>query len=86
MSSALSPSLLGRILFTDANLDIEGEYIRSKLIEDQEGVPLTVDLQFIDVETCDPVRGAVIEIWSMQNPFSVPCCFIDKIAYEEDFC
>lgn len=65
MNSALSPPLLDRIVFTDANLDVEGEYIRSNLIEDQEGVPLTVDLQFIDIETCDPVRGAVIEIWSM---------------------
>ncbi|KAI7970125.1 hypothetical protein EIK77_000333 [Talaromyces pinophilus] len=35
---------------------IEGEYIRSKLIEDQEGVPLTMDLQFVDVETCEPVQ------------------------------
>ncbi|PCG88289.1 Intradiol ring-cleavage dioxygenase, core [Penicillium occitanis (nom. inval.)] len=46
---------------------IEGEYIRSKLIEDQEGVPLTMDLQFVDVETCEPVQGAVIEIWSCNS-------------------
>lgn len=49
---------------TNANLDIDGEYIRSNVIEDQEGVPVTLDMQFIDVETCEPVQGAVIEIWS----------------------
>lgn len=51
-------------MFTDANLDIDGEYIRSNVIEDQQGVPVTLDMQFIDVETCEPVRDAVIEIWS----------------------
>lgn len=48
----------------NANLDIDGEYIRSNVVEDQEGVPVTLDMQFIDVETCEPVQGAVIEIWS----------------------
>lgn len=40
-----------------------GEYIRRNLIEDQEGVELIVDLQVIDMATCDPVVDAMIDFW-----------------------
>ncbi|EED21086.1 conserved hypothetical protein [Talaromyces stipitatus ATCC 10500] len=47
--------------------DMDGEYIRSNIAEDQVGIPVTLDLQFIDVETCEPVQGVAIEIWSCNS-------------------
>ena len=38
---------------------VSGEYVREDLREDQEGVPLWLDLQFIDVSTCSPVSAGI---------------------------
>ncbi|GME37095.1 GPI anchored cell wall protein [Neofusicoccum parvum] len=43
---------------------VTGEYIRRDVTEGQEGVPLHLDLQFIDVNTCEPVPGLFIDIWA----------------------
>ncbi|KAM5385376.1 hypothetical protein ACJZ2D_001017 [Fusarium nematophilum] len=42
---------------------IAGEYVREDVVEEQEGVPITLDYQVIDVETCDPVPDIYLEIW-----------------------
>ncbi|KAG9699566.1 aromatic compound dioxygenase, partial [Aureobasidium melanogenum] len=42
---------------------VEGEYIRKNITEDQEGVPLTIDIQVIDVNTCEPVPDVYIDFW-----------------------
>ncbi|KAH7175277.1 Intradiol ring-cleavage dioxygenase [Dactylonectria macrodidyma] len=42
---------------------VAGERIRHNLVEDQEGVPLFLDYQLIDVETCDPIPGLFLEMW-----------------------
>ncbi|KAH7125289.1 extracellular dioxygenase [Dendryphion nanum] len=42
---------------------VSGELIREDIDEDQEGVPLTVDIQIIDINTCEPVPQAYLEIW-----------------------
>ncbi|KAG9569634.1 aromatic compound dioxygenase, partial [Aureobasidium melanogenum] len=42
---------------------VEGEYIRKNITEDQEGVPLTIDIQVIDVNTCEPVPDVYIDYW-----------------------
>lgn len=34
---------------------VKGELIRENLLEDQEGVPVTLEAQFLDVETCEPL-------------------------------
>lgn len=34
-----------------------GEYVRSDLTEDETGVPVVADIQFIDVSTCEPLSG-----------------------------
>jgi hypothetical protein len=34
---------------------VKGEYIRSNLREDQPGVPIVIEAQFVDVETCEPI-------------------------------
>ncbi|KAJ4347281.1 uncharacterized protein N0V89_011221 [Didymosphaeria variabile] len=42
---------------------VGGEWIRSNLVEDQEGVPTLIDYQVIDVDTCEPVTGVYLEMW-----------------------
>lgn len=40
-----------------------GERIRSNLVEDLKGVPLHLELQFVDVQTCRPQPSLFIDIW-----------------------
>jgi protocatechuate 3,4-dioxygenase beta subunit len=42
---------------------VQGELIREDVTEDQEGVPLHLDIQVIDVNTCEPVPSVYIELW-----------------------
>lgn len=42
---------------------VQGELVRKDITEDQEGVPITLDIQIIDVNTCEPVPEAFLEIW-----------------------
>jgi hypothetical protein len=35
---------------------VKGEYIRTNLREDQPGVPIVIEAQFVDVETCEPIK------------------------------
>ncbi|KAF2035371.1 aromatic compound dioxygenase [Setomelanomma holmii] len=42
---------------------VQGELVREDITENQEGVPLTLDIQIIDVNTCEPVPKAFLEIW-----------------------
>ncbi|KAL2850663.1 Intradiol ring-cleavage dioxygenase [Aspergillus pseudoustus] len=42
---------------------VTGELIRNNLVEDQEGVPLYLDIQLIDSNTCEPVPDIYIDFW-----------------------
>jgi protocatechuate 3,4-dioxygenase beta subunit len=42
---------------------VEGELVREDVTEDQEGIPMTLDIQIIDVNTCEPVPQAFLEMW-----------------------
>ncbi|KAF9693759.1 hypothetical protein EKO04_008171 [Ascochyta lentis] len=42
---------------------VQGELIREDITEDQEGVPLHLDIQVIDVNTCEPVPSVYLELW-----------------------
>jgi hypothetical protein len=44
-------------------IDVSGEYIRTDVREDQEGVPLYLDVAIYDVETCEPITDHWFEIW-----------------------
>jgi hypothetical protein len=35
---------------------VKGEYIRNNLRDDQPGVPIVIEAQFVDVETCEPIK------------------------------
>ncbi|CZR57331.1 related to GPI anchored dioxygenase [Phialocephala subalpina] len=40
-----------------------GEHIRTNVVENQVGVPMHLDLQFVDVTTCKPLQPLVVDIW-----------------------
>ncbi|RMZ85012.1 hypothetical protein DV738_g301, partial [Chaetothyriales sp. CBS 135597] len=42
---------------------VSGEYIRQDIREDQEGVPVYLDLQIIDTSTCEPVSDLYFDLW-----------------------
>ncbi|KAJ6187274.1 hypothetical protein N7519_002182 [Penicillium mononematosum] len=45
------------------NTDISGELIRKEVAEDQQGVPLFMDIQLIDTNTCKPLPNVYADIW-----------------------
>uniref|UniRef100_H3GU58 Intradiol ring-cleavage dioxygenases domain-containing protein n=1 Tax=Phytophthora ramorum TaxID=164328 RepID=H3GU58_PHYRM len=48
---------------TEGPYYVAGELIRSDIREDQPGIDLYVDLQFVDVNTCSPVNELYVDIW-----------------------
>ncbi|KAH8898445.1 aromatic compound dioxygenase [Thozetella sp. PMI_491] len=42
---------------------VGGEYIRSNIVEEQGGVPIVLDYQVIDVDTCEPIPSVYVEMW-----------------------
>ena len=48
---------------TEGPYYIDADKIRRDVTEDQEGIPLTLDLKVIDADTCRPLRDAAVDIW-----------------------
>ena len=47
-----------------------GEYIRSNVTETQQGVPVHVEIQFIDANTCEPVASQqLVDFWQVRDTF-----------------
>ncbi|GMK57799.1 hypothetical protein CspeluHIS016_0406330 [Cutaneotrichosporon spelunceum] len=42
---------------------VTGEYFRSNITDGQAGVPLTVDIQIIDTNTCQPLPNVALDFW-----------------------
>ncbi|EMR69911.1 hypothetical protein MGN70_005628 [Eutypa lata] len=42
---------------------VTGEAIRSDITEDEAGIPVHLDLQFIDISDCSPVPDMLIDLW-----------------------
>ncbi len=42
---------------------IDRDLVRSDLVEDQRGVPLSLRLTVLNASSCTPVEGAVVDIW-----------------------
>ncbi|KAI9933921.1 hypothetical protein ASPWEDRAFT_168195 [Aspergillus wentii DTO 134E9] len=42
---------------------VSGELIRSNLVDGQEGVPLFLDIQLVDTNTCEPVPEVYLDFW-----------------------
>lgn len=61
---------------------ISGEVIRTNLVEDQPGVPLTLDVQIVDVDTCEPVPGIWLDFWQA-NATGVYSGVVGTLEYPE---
>lgn len=46
---------------------MRGEEIRSELTDGEEGVNLRFAIQVVDVNTCDPVTDAWVDLWSCNS-------------------
>ncbi|KAH8657750.1 Intradiol ring-cleavage dioxygenase [Xylariales sp. PMI_506] len=42
---------------------VTGEYIRQNITEGQAGVPMHIDIQFVDMNTCLPVPSIAADVW-----------------------
>ncbi|ETS80055.1 hypothetical protein PFICI_07584 [Pestalotiopsis fici W106-1] len=42
---------------------VTGEYIRQDITEGQIGVPMHIDIQFVDMNTCGPVADIAADVW-----------------------
>ncbi|KAI0972660.1 Intradiol ring-cleavage dioxygenase [Xylaria arbuscula] len=42
---------------------VGGEFIRSNVVEGQDGIPVHLDLQFVDISTCAPVPNMLVDVW-----------------------
>lgn len=51
------------ISLTPLGSDVAGEYVREDVVEGQAGVPLLLDYQVIDIESCEPIPKVYLEIW-----------------------
>ncbi|KAK7954718.1 hypothetical protein PG988_015412 [Apiospora saccharicola] len=52
---------------TEGPYYVAGEFIRQNVVEQEQGVPLTLDLAIYDVETCDPIPETWVQIWSCNS-------------------
>lgn len=48
---------------TEGPYYVTGEYIRSDVTDGQEGVPVHLEYQYIDVSTCEVVEGLYVDTW-----------------------
>ncbi|KAK4041915.1 Intradiol ring-cleavage dioxygenase [Parachaetomium inaequale] len=42
----------------------QGPFLRRRIDDGEPGVPLHLEIQIMDVDTCEPVKGVFLEIWS----------------------
>lgn len=42
---------------------VDGELIRENITESQAGVPLYLDIQFLDTSSCEPVTAVYVDLW-----------------------
>ncbi|KAL2836459.1 aromatic compound dioxygenase [Aspergillus pseudoustus] len=46
---------------------VNGELIRTDILEDQPGVPVVLEYQFVDVSTCQPIADLYADTWSCNS-------------------
>ncbi|KAJ6051784.1 uncharacterized protein N7446_006420 [Penicillium canescens] len=46
---------------------VKGELIRSDLVDDEPGVPVVMDAQFIDINTCEPIVDLYWDVWNCNS-------------------
>lgn len=51
---------------------VSGELVRSDLTEDQEGIPMYMDVQLVDYNTCEAIPEVYIDFWHCNATVSLP--------------
>lgn len=53
-------------VITDGPYYVWGELIRQNVVEDQysSGVPMYLEVQYIDINTCQPLEGLYVDVWN----------------------
>ncbi|KAL3468870.1 Intradiol ring-cleavage dioxygenase [Aspergillus californicus] len=46
---------------------VSGELVRTDVVDDEPGVPLVLELQFVDVSTCQPIAALYADTWSCNS-------------------
>ncbi|PYI35290.1 aromatic compound dioxygenase [Aspergillus indologenus CBS 114.80] len=46
---------------------VKGEYIRSDVTDDEPGVSVVMDAQFIDIDTCEPIENLYFDVWNCNS-------------------
>jgi protocatechuate 3,4-dioxygenase beta subunit len=46
---------------------VNGELIRSDVTDDEPGVPVVMDAQFIDINTCEPITDLYFDVWNCNS-------------------
>jgi len=66
-----APARFEVVVYTNISQDVTGELIRKNVVEDQPGVPLFLDVQLIDTNTCEPVPQVYIDLWHCNATVSI---------------
>ncbi len=66
-------SFHGRHPLSNLHADVDGEYVRWDIREDQQGVDTYVDIQLIDVNTCEPVPDVYMDFWHGESDSFFNC-------------
>lgn len=51
-------------------LDVLGEEVRKDITNGETGIPMTLAIQAVDVNSCEPVTDAFVDIWSSNSTAS----------------
>lgn len=52
------------LYYTSANKTSEHEIVRSDLVDGELGVPMHLEFEFVDSETCEPAQDLWIDVWA----------------------
>src|SRR4051794_8212827 len=62
-SAALAPNCVLAPEQTEGPYYIDDGLIRSRINETRKGVPLDLRLRVVDAASCEPIKGATVEVW-----------------------
>lgn len=55
------------------------------MAESQEGIPLYMDIQLIDTNTCEPIPEIYMDLWHCNATVSKPSTLIPTVFQYEQF-
>lgn len=55
---------------------VTGEEIRSNITEGQAGIPMHIEMQFVNMNTCEPATEVLADIWREYPTFLACSCLL----------